>query len=318
MAQGDVENPNAWESVSDTLTVGAPAAPAPQGGLEADGGGKNGDPDYFIGSFTLQSVAPSLALGTVGTPAASGDVDAVYAVDDQQGSTLSSWSAVPPALATQVIEAPSGEGPIQDPRTWESAAPSLGVGALPAFPANGDVGEMYGWVEGEIRQFVWAQVAPTLGLGAIAPPTGESDIPNPFAWQDAVFFLTSQPYPLVITEAFSEANALLSGVLEVEHYTGPAETFSAGFVLLSGTFFTGMVPYSNWPPETFSEAGSLTAGTLIVQGGGVVTYSNWPPETFSEAATLTSGTLFLGLIQYTNWPAETFSQAGALTGGTLG
>lgn len=298
------------------LTVGTPAAPVPQGGLSVDGGGKNGDPDYFIGSFTLTSVAPSLALGAVGAPAPSGDVDAAYGVDDQQGSTLPTWSAVAPTLATQAVNAPAGKGQTEDPQSWSSATPTLVAGTPPAVPAHDDISEMYGWVEGQIGQLVWAQVAPTLGLGAVAPPTGKGGIPDPFAWQDATFFLTSQLYPLTYTESFAEAGTAQSGTLNVGLYKMQPEAFNLSPTVASGNFYTGMVPYTNWPAEAWNASGTLKSGILDITTG-YVNYANWPAEAWHETGTVSSGSLILGLIQYTNWPAEPWNETATLSSGTL-
>lgn len=192
----------------------------------------------------------------------------------------------------------------------------LVTGTPPAVPAHDDIGEMYGWVEGQIGQLVWAQVAPTLGLGAIAAPTGDGGITDPYAWQDATFYLTSQPYPLVYAESFTSDSTIGSGYLLIEHYFMPPEAFNMMPTITSGSFYTGMVPYTNWPAESFNETGTLKSGILNITTG-YVNYANWPPESFNETSNLTSGQLYLGLIQYTNWPAESFNETGNLTSGSL-
>lgn len=335
MAQGDVNNPNAWNSGTPTLGTGAVGAPQPQGGIAGDAPAPT-DPDRFIGSFTLKSVPSALALGTVASPTGKGDVGDIEGFPDlannSQVKGLAAFTTGAPTLVTQATTTPTGKGDVPDvgmsptPKnewndsaggtgtltSWSTAgAPTLGLGTVTHPGTQGDIDAIYSPNEHFAGlNPTWANNTPTMGVGTITLDTdGDGDITDPFAWQDAIFFLTSQLYPLLTIEHVTETAA----PLDQPQYTYNEHVLNAiGF--LGGTFTTNLLIYSNWPIEHVQEAANFTAGTLIL---GLVTYGNWPIEHVQEAANFTAGTLVLGLITYSNWPTEHVQEAANLTAGTL-
>lgn len=296
--QGDINRPDAWTNDAPTLGVGSLSAPPAHGDIVLEGPSPT-DPDRLIGSLTFQAVASALGVGAVATVTGSGQPEAPRA-----------WAAVAPTLGVGALAAPPAQGEIMDPEAWSAAAPTLGVGAIAIPPEHGDVGDIYApneFFAGVME--TWAPGAVTLGIGAVAPITGQGDITDPFAWQDAVFFLTSQIYPLVVVERFMGSALPLD-----QPQTQITEHVQSSAAVTAGTLTLSLVSYTNWPVEHIQSAGAVSAGTLVL---GLVSYTNGVAEHVQSSAALFSGTLTLGLITYTNWPAEHIQSSAALTGGTL-
>lgn len=305
-----------WTKTSSTLGLGTITSSPPQGGLNADGHGQ--DPDQFVGSFTIAPSAPTLGLGTIVSPTGKGDVGDVYGSPDLSSqdpnvSGLIAWNAGAPSLGLGTITSGGPQGPVDDPETFQDQTPTLGVGTLVITSPKGDIEGDYrnGTAGAEGRWFIatWAPATPTLGLGTIAPSTPKGDITDPYAWQDAIFYFTSQLYPLIVTENF-----LSSGVILFQPQYQYAENILSQASVTGGTLTSSVIVYTNWPAEDFLGAAAITSGTLV---DSLVTYSNWPAENFLGAAAITSGTLVDSLVTYSNWPAENFLSAGSVTGGTL-
>ncbi len=319
-----------WTKTSSTLGLGTITSSPPQGGLNADGH-TGQDPDQFVGSFTIAPSAPTLGLGTIVSPTGKGDVGDVYGSPDLSSqdpnvSGLIAWDMTTPTLSVGTNSGSGGgtltvltpKGIIPDPDTWNNGGPALGVGTISSSGGKGDIEGDYrnGTAGAEGRWFIatWAPETPTLGLGTIAPVTGKGPITDPYAWEDAIFFLTSQPYPIVVVEGTAQSGISQGGSINQQPQYAYEEGFSDVAAITSGALILGLITYTNGLPDGFSDVAAITSGALIL---GLITYTNGLPEGFSDVAAITSGTLTLGLIQYTNWPAEGIKDTAAITGGTL-
>lgn len=348
MAQGDVENPNAWTSGASTLGVGSTTTPNTIGGLNADaGGGNNGDPDTYLGSFTLKAVPSSLGVGTVAAPTGRGDVVDVYGTPDvsveppQQVAGLIAFttgagtigpvsgSFLPPIAHGDVGDVGMSPTPPNEWNdsaqgagtliAWSSGASTLSTGSIPQVRTRGDIDAIYSPNEHFAGvNPTWSPGTPTLGLGTVIVDTdGEGDITDPFAWQDTVLYLTSWTYPVVTIENFTPGEALVSAFFQPDLIT-EAENFTPSLALTGGNIHLALVSYNNYPPENYTTAFAMTGGSLTITTGYVV-YSNWPPENYTLGEALTGGSLTVttGYIVYTNWPPENYTLGLALTGGSL-
>lgn len=339
MAQGDVNNPNAWNSGTPTLGTGAVGAPQPQGGIAGDAPAPT-DPDRFIGSFTLKSVPSALGLGSVASPTGKGDVGDIEGFPDlannSQVKGLAAFTTGAPTLVTQAHATPATHGDVGDVGTsptpkadwpdsaagagtliaWNTAAsPTLGLGTVTHPGTQGDIDAIYSPNEHFAGvNPTWSPATPTLALGTVTVTVnGGGDITDPFSWQDAVFFLTSQPYPLLDTDNVTPHGLVIAG----DFYVGlisPHDNMTVGGALTGGLFFGALFSYTNWPRENMSEAGAITGGSLTL---GLFVYTNGLRENVTAAGAITGGNFFLGLVTYTNWPQENVTLAGTLTGGSL-
>jgi hypothetical protein len=294
--QGDIDRPTAWQTGGTPLVPGSTTTPPAQGDLNTDGG----NPDLFVGSFTLRIVTPT--LGVAALPATTGQ---------GQPEDAQTWNAVTPTLVTQATIAPGGLGEITDPNAFNAVTPTLGVGALPAVPKQGDIGDLY--APNEVFRGImsaWAAGGPALTVGVITTPAGQGDFVDPWTWQDAVFYLTSQIYPVVVVETF-KSSALVIRAPQVQN---PADTFKSSFALVSGTLASSLKTYTNGAVEAIKSTGAFTGGTLV---NGLRTYTNGAVEAIKSTGAFTGGTLVNGLITYTNWPTESIRSTAAFTGGTL-
>lgn len=329
---GDINRRDAWSAVTSALTTGSHGTPPAQGGLNADGG----DPDRYLGSFTLQVVTPTLGLASLAAVPSHGDLGDVYGAPDTsdplQISGLVGWSVGTPTLTTGSHATPAGHGDIADVggastisgavndtssgvgslTSWNGSTPTLGTGTLPALRKRGDIGEMYGQGEGPIGQLVWDAVTPSLATQATTTPHGGGDIPNPYSWQDSVFYLTSRIYPVVDLEHFSMSMAILHQPTtdDLLDHLKTSLAWTAGTLnsaLVTYTF--GAIEHITVGPYTWT-AGTLTLGLIDYHNGAVehMTLSNYA---------WTAGTLVVGLIVYSDWPTEHISTSFAWTGGTL-
>lgn len=326
---GDINNPLAFTSGASSLTTGAHGAPPAQGDVLGDGG----DPDIFLGSFTLQIVAPTLGVAAVPAVTGNGDVGDVFGAPDLAGEAqvagLIAFSTGTPTLVPTGTTTPAGNGDLGDtggPTTlqgepndsnagfgtltsFNSGSPSLGLGSLVQNTAYGDIDDVQGSDSGPIFQAVWYTVAPALVTQQTTTPVGQGDIPNPYSWQDSIFYLTSQPYPLLVGERFTSG-----GGINIPPQFPTIEHFKSSVLITGGTLTTSLFTYSNWPAEHFKDSALITGGTLVL---GLIAYSNWPAEHLQGSALITGGTLVLGLVTYSNWPIEHVQSSGAITGGTL-
>jgi hypothetical protein len=321
-----------WNKTSATLGLGTVVSSPPKGGLNADG--PHGDPDIYVGILAVQPQAPTLGLGTILSPTGKGDVGDVYgspdlASQDPTVAGLIAWNVTSATLSvasggsgggTLVTMTPKGV--IPDPNTWNNGGSALGLGTISSVTGKGDIEGDYrnGTAGAEGNWFIatWNGTTPTIGLGTLTSVTGKGDITDPYAWEDAVFFFTSQTYPVVSIDNFTEGLTLTGGFFEPDlvSYT---EDFTLGLTLTGGNIHLALIIYSNWPPENFSlQQPMLTSGSLVITTGYVV-YSNWPPENFTEGLSLTGGSLVVaaGYINYTNWTPENFTLGLTLTGGSL-
>lgn len=324
--------PASWQTATPTLVTQSYPAPPAQGDIIGDApSGTN--PDFFVGSFTLQSVSPTLGTGSHSAPAGQGDVSDVFGAPDLAGEAqvggLAAFSSVTVTLGLGTVTHPADNGDVGDvggPTTlqgdvndsnagvgtltsWSNGSSTLGLGSIPQPAEHGDIGEMYGLAEGPIGQPVWAAVTVTLVTQATTIPQGQGDIHNPWSWEDAIYFLTSWTYP---TFNFDHVTGS-SLTYDAPQFPTPGSLTSASN-LLSGTFTTNLLTYSNWPAEHIQSSSNVSAGTLVL---ALITYSNWPAEHIQSASNVLSGTLVLALVNYTNWPAEHIQSASALLGGTL-
>ncbi len=340
MAKGDVNNPNAWNSGTPTLGTGTVAGPKVQGGIAGDAGNVPGDPDQFVGSYTFKSVSPTLATGTVASPTGKGDVGDIEGFPDiannSQVKGLAAFTTGVPTLATQATTTPAGKGDVGDvgmsptPKnewndsaggtgtltSWNTAAsPTLGLGTVTHPGTQGDIDAIYSPNEHFAGvNPTWQPNTPTLATGTITVThNGGGDIVDPFAWQDAVFFLTSQPYPIIYTENMSPGSQVVGGQLYFA-LVSYSENVSPGAHITGGVFTSSLFVYSNWPAENMTMGGQINGGSFFL---GLVTYSNWPAENMSPSAQITGGNFFQGLVTYSNWPAENVSPACHITGGSL-
>ena len=317
-----------WNKTSATLGLGTIVSSPPEGGLQSDGGTSN-DPDQYLAIITVAPSAPTLGLGTINSGTGKGDVGDVYGSPDLSSqdpnvSGLIAWNNTSSTLGlgtsgsgnpTYFVARPKGD--IPDPETFNTAGPTLSVGTITSSPPEGDIQGDYrnGTAGAEGAWFIatWAPATPTLGVGTISSSArGKGDITDPYTWQDAIFYFTSEPYPIIYAESVDVAGSFTGG----DMYRGVsyAESIFPAAALTSGQLFSSLVTYTFWPAESFSVAGSFTSGTLTLV---LVQYTNWPAEQMSVAGSFTSGTLSLVLVQYTNWPAESINVAAALTGGSL-
>jgi hypothetical protein len=301
---GDVDYEWTWATGGTPIAPGATSAPTLKGDL-VTGVASSTDPDLNAGLIAWTTGGIPLAPVAPSAPAAKGDALAP-----------TTWATGGASLAPAAIAAPTGKGPQQDPMTWAEGGAALAPGATAAPTTKGDITGDYGPNEGYLGSFTWDAGGPALAPGATAAPTGKGDVSNPYAWQDDTLYLTSQPYPLVFFESFVNGALVASGYLLVEHYFIPAEAFNMATALVAGSFYTGMVPYTNAIPEAFNESAILASGTLTVTTG-YVSYTNALPEAFNESATLVSGQLYLGLIEYTNGLPEAWNESASLTSGSL-
>jgi hypothetical protein len=339
-AKADSSFKTTWTVGTPTLGLGTVSHPPAQGGINVDAGNvQGGNPDYFIGSFTLQSVAPTLGVSSLPGQVGSGDLGDVYG-DAHLGNDvgkgpagLVAFSIGAPTLVTQSHAVPGGQGDISTVGgpttvqgdandsnagvgtgvTFAAVAPSLVTQATTTPTEHGDIGEMYGGDSGPIKQLVWNTVAPSLVTQAITTPAGQGDIPNPFSWQDAVFYRTSWPYPIDVVEHLQVNQG---GFSAPPQFQAPQLNLTSGGGFSGGTLTSNLVTYSNWPTEHV-QAGQMgfTGGTYTL---ALITYSNWPTEHVqANQAGFTGGTLVLALVTYSNWPTEHVQSAGGFSGGTL-
>jgi hypothetical protein len=143
----------------------------------------------------------------------------------------------------------------------------------------------------------------------VAPVTGKGDFTDPYTWQDAIFYLTSELYPIISQEAFQAAGLVLP-----QPFFKDLEDFTVSVAILGGTLTLNLVTYANWPTEHIQSSAAVVGGTLVL---GLVTYANWPTEHIQTSVAITGGTLVIGLLTYTNWPTEHIQTSVAITGGTL-
>lgn len=328
--------PASWQVVAPTLTTRSTSAPLPQGGLENDAP-KPTDPDYFIGSFTLAVVVPTLGVGSHSAPVGKGDIADVFGAPDlgmdAQAAGLAAFTSGAPTIGLGSVAVPPEHGDIGDtggPTTlqgdvndsnqgvstltsWSSGTATLGLGSIPQVRSHGDIGEVYGQGEGPIGQVVWQVVAPALATGVTTAPHGSGDVTDPYAWEDAVFYLTSQPYPLQVIEQIAARAAIVGGLFYNALYSY-SESIASTVGITGGALTTNLITYSNWPAESIASSSAVTGGTLQL---ALIVYSNWPAESIAASAAIVGGTLPLSLIVYSNWPAESIASTAGVTGGTL-
>jgi hypothetical protein len=333
---GDFNRRDAWTVGTPTLTTGAHGTPPAQGDVLGDGG----NPDLFLGSFTLQIVNPTLGVAAVASPTGNGDVGDIFGAPDTavtieadegvvQTAGLIAFNTVAPALVPTGTAAPTGNGDLGDTggptvdggqvndsnagfstlTSFSSGSPTLGLGTVTLSGRKGDIDDVQGSDSGPIFQVVWDAAAPTLATQPTTAPVGQGDIPNPYSWQDSVSFLTSRIYPLLQIEQWTENGAFFAfpQFQMIEHFVA-----AGGFS--GGTLTTNLLVYGNWPPENISVSAAFTGGTLPLS---LVTYGNWPAENFSVSAGFSGGTIVLALVTYSNWPTEHIQSSGGFAGGTL-
>jgi hypothetical protein len=340
-AKADSSFKTTWTVGTPTLGLGTVSHPPAQGGFNVDAGNvQGGSPDVFVGSFTLQSVAPTLGVASLAAQPGNGDLGDVYG-DAHLGNDIGkgpaglvAFSVGAPTLVTQSHAVPGGQGDISTVGgpttvqgdvndsnagvgtgvTFAAVAPSLVTQATTTPTEHGDIGEMYGSDSGPIKQLVWNTVAPSLVTQAITTPGGQGDIPDPYTWQDAVFYLTSQIYPIDVVEHFTALQGAMTDQPQYSYFEHLAPQQAA---ITGGTLTLSLIVYSNWPAEHVQmQQAAMTGGTYTL---GLITYSNWPAEHVQmQQAAIIGGTYVLGLVTYSNWPAEHVqAQQAQLTGGTL-
>jgi hypothetical protein len=312
--QGDFLNPDAWSNTTPTVGVGIPAVPTPRGDVQ-DVAASPTDPDRMVGLIAWGATAPTIGVGSILAVVGKGDVGDVYggfdSRDDPSVSGLSTWAVQASSIGTGSLLAVAPHGQPESPFTWIDTAPTIGVASIAPPVGHGDVTGDYGVPEGGVFEIVtWAPSAPTIGTGIVAPVAGRGDITDPYAWEDAVFYLTSQIYPVLDVEAM-----MANGALEYAPTYSESEVAKAGGDFIAGSLaFFGTVTYTFWPEEPLKAGGNFIAGSIVL---GLTTYTNWPEEPLKAGGNLIAGSIVLGLTTYTNWPEEPLKAGGNFIAGVL-